>query len=104
MVEKKNLLYLLIIIIAVLLLGGCASTSIQELKSDAMINKEVTVKGTVKESFKFNKVIGCVLILEDGELIVSSQNTCTEQEEITIKGTMQKDPVVGYYLKETKKQ
>lgn len=102
MAKKSLCPVMLLILLTALFLSACEKTSVSELRSDEMLQKEVTVKGVVKEPFRFNKIDGWILIMEDGELIVSTEQAHEKGQEASIIGTIMKDPVVGYYLVEKK--
>lgn len=82
-----------------LILTGCVK-SISEIKKPEYVGKTVTVRGTVKSSFKIGSISGYTITDESGESIgVSSEELPQEGKTITVKGVLIKDTIFGYYIK-----
>ena len=86
-------------ILLVILLIGCASYTIEEIKSEEYIGEEITVTGTVEGTIKIGDLSGFKLVDETGEIRVSSEELPAEGEKMTIRGTVMKDTIFGYYIK-----
>lgn len=95
MVKKYALLVLLV---ATLLISGCAQ-SVAEVKTQENIGEEVRVKGTVDQTLKIGSISGYTLLGEDGERIaVKSDEIPQEGEEITVRGVLQEEILIGYVI------
>ncbi|MFA6460985.1 MAG: hypothetical protein WCV90_01860 [Candidatus Woesearchaeota archaeon] len=95
----KNILFILPIVLVALLLVGCSTLTIKEAKTEQYIGKTVTLSGKVDNSLKLGKLSGYTLKDDKGESIsVKSDTLPKEGTEVTVKGTVIKDSLFGYYL------
>ena len=85
-----------------ILLFGCIgeTTSAKDLADNpaSYVGKEITVKGTVENTFKLGKLSGYKLSEGNASITVSSEALPAEGKEITVEGTWIKDSIFGYYL------
>lgn len=85
-----------------LLLFGCIgeTVSVKDLADNPAdyVGKEITVRGTVEETFKLGKLSGYKLTQGDYSITVSSETLPAEGKEMNIEGTWIKDSIFGYYL------
>ena len=89
---------LLVLLVATLVISGCAQ-SVTEVKTQENIGEEVKVKGTVEQTLKIGSISGYTLLGEDGERIaVKSDEIPQEGEEITVKGVLQEEILIGYVI------
>ena len=87
-----------LLLLVLLLLTACAS-SIEEVKNPDNVGKKVTVSGTVKTTFKLGSLSGYILEDETGSISVSSEELPKEGVKKTVRGTLIKDTIFGYYVK-----
>lgn len=95
----KKLLTILVLILTTILLVGCASKSISEIKTESYVGKKVTVSGTVKNTIKFGTLSGYTLEDGTGSIGISTQKLPNEGKQVTVSGTLIKDTLFGYYIK-----
>jgi RNase P/RNase MRP subunit p29 len=89
----------LFIILVLSLLVGCTQ-KISDIKNEEYVGKEVSIRGTVQGTIKLGKLSGYTLVDGDGNKIgVSSESLPAEGSTITVKGTLIKGPLLGYYIK-----
>lgn len=85
-----------------LLFFGCIgeTTPLKELNDNPgdYTGKEITVYGTVKDSFKLGQLSGYTLTDGNVSVKVSSKSLPEEGKEITVTGTWMRDTIFGYYL------
>ena len=94
----KKRFTILIFTLALIFISGC-SQSIEEVKKDENIGEKVTVRGTVEGTVKIGEISGYTLVDENGDKIgVASKSLPAEGEKITVKGTLVKKPILGYYI------
>ncbi len=94
----KNIAIILAVI-SLFLFAGC-STSISKIKDPSYEGKTVTVSGTVENTVKIGQLSGYTLVDSNGDKIaVSTDNLPTEGSKVTVKGTLIKDSLFGYYIK-----
>lgn len=93
--------YLIITIFLVLfILVGC-SQEISDIKNEEYIGEDVIVRGTVNSSIKIGDLSGYSLVdKNDNSIPVSSNSLPTEGETVTVRGTLMKDSIFGYYIQE----
>src|SRR5262249_35468894 len=91
--------------IALLILGllafGCVQvTALGDIKAnpDKYVGKEVTVKGNITSSIKLGQLSGFNLEDGTGTIGVKSDTLPPVGSETTVKGTVVKDTVFGYYI------
>jgi ABC-type Fe3+-hydroxamate transport system substrate-binding protein len=95
---NKNIITILAI--ALLLIVGCASQSIKDIKKDDMVGKTVAVSGTVEGVIKIGQLSGYTLVDANGDKIgVSSEALPKDGSKITVSGTLMKDTLLGFYIK-----
>ncbi len=100
--KSRNVMVALIVVavvIGVIIYPNLAAQKISEVKTEENIGKTVTVKGEVKTVIKIGQLSGYTLEDESGTIAVSSQELPKEGETITVKGTLIKDTLLGYYIK-----
>ena len=86
----KNILLILILLSAVIL-TGCMSQSIADVKTSDNVGKTVKVTGTVENTMKLGSLSGYTLKDDTGTISVSSESLPKEGDTITVKGTLIKD-------------
>ncbi|MFP4523583.1 MAG: hypothetical protein ACLFNM_03500 [Candidatus Woesearchaeota archaeon] len=96
---KKLFLGLLVIGLTIFLTA--CSTSIQSVQTQENINHDVVVKGTVQNVLKIGSFSGYTLADDSGSIFVASKSVPAEGETVKVKGTLQENILVGYYLEET---
>ncbi len=92
---------LISILLAFCLLFGCMGlTTVKEIKDnpEAYLGEQVSVKGTVKDTFKLGKLSGFKLQDGNHSIMVSSEELPNEGKEVVVKGTVMKEILVGYYI------
>ncbi|MBD3314064.1 hypothetical protein GF345_06485 [Candidatus Woesearchaeota archaeon] len=102
MMEEKargimKCLLICIIMSSMLIIAGCAQ-DISEVKQQDNVGDTVTVKGTVQNTIKLGKLSGYQVKDETGTIGVSSEALPAEGSEVTVKGTLIKDTLLGYYI------
>lgn len=89
----------LIILVFVLLINGCVK-NISEIKNEEYIGKTVSIRGTVENTLKIGELSTYRLIDNDGTSIsVASKSLPEEGDKITVKGTVERTLLLGYYIK-----
>lgn len=92
--------FILSILVLILLFGCIGMTSVKDIKDnpDKYLGEQVSVKGTVKDSFKLGKLSG--FKLQDGNysIMVSSEELPKDGDEVVVTGTVMKEVLVGYYI------
>jgi hypothetical protein len=97
---NKKLL-IIALLVGILLVGGCTK-SIKDVKSDEYLNKEVTIKGTVKNTIKIGSLSGYTLTDKNGDEIgIASDLLPSEGSTKTITGTVKKLPLINTYYIDT---
>jgi uncharacterized protein YdeI (BOF family) len=76
-------------------LTGCVK-SIEDLKNDDMIDKRVTVRGTVEGSIKIGSFSGYSIRDDTGNIGVVSDKLPEDGQTVTVKGTLRK--LFVYYI------
>jgi len=95
---KKTILT--IVILVTILLTACATANISDLKNEKYIGKSVTISGTASKSIKLGKLSGFTLTDKNEDSIpVSSQTLPADNSKVTVRGTIIKDTLLGYYIK-----
>ena len=91
------------IILGLMLFFGCLGQSaitIKQIKDDPekYLGEQVNVKGTVRNSFKLGELSG--FTLDDGteSMLVSSESLPQEGKNVTVRGTVMHEALVGYYI------
>ncbi len=75
------------------------TSRIIDIKNEANIGQTVAVKGTVQTTVKIGELSGYTLSDGTETIAVSSQQLPQEGETITVRGTLIKDTILGYYIK-----
>jgi hypothetical protein len=97
---NKKLL-IIALLVGILLVGGCVK-AIKDVKSDDYLNKDVTVKGTVKNTIKIGELSGYTLVDSNGDQIfIASSGLPTEGSTKRVSGTVKKLPLIGTYYIDT---
>jgi hypothetical protein len=95
----KNLCILLVLSLA-LLLTGCATQDVAEVKNEVYVGETVAVRGVVSSSIKLGTLSGYLLVDARNDSIAVSSSTLPEEgETLTVRGTLMKDTLFGYYIK-----
>ena len=95
---SRNGLLLITLLFAMILLSGCMTTKISDVKSADYVGKTVTVSGTVQNTIKIGDLSGFTIKDETGTIGVSSESLPAEGTKITVTGTLMKDALLGYYI------
>lgn len=96
--NKKAFIFLFFII---LLFSGCAAKKISDIATAENIGKSVAVSGKVASSIKLGGLSGYQLEDSAGDKIfVSTDSLPKEGSSVTARGTLMKDPIFGYYIKQ----
>jgi len=95
---KKTLLIIILIMTAILLVG-CASKTISEIKTQDYVGKKVTISGTVKNTIKIGPISAYTLEDKTGQIGVATQKLPNEGKQVTVTGVLIKDTLFGYYIK-----
>jgi ATP-dependent Lon protease len=94
---SKSILVLLLSVS--LLLAGCGTQSIREVKSEDYVGKEVAVAGSVGTTIKIGSLSGFTLTDKNGDTIgVKSDALPKEGSKMTVRGVLIKDTIFGYYI------
>lgn len=80
-------------------LAGCA-TSIEEVKQEENLDKEVTVRGEVENTVKFGELAGYTLTDDTGSIAIASDALPEEGKTKTVSGILKKNMFLGYYIEE----
>ncbi|MFW6024768.1 MAG: hypothetical protein ACOCRX_00345 [Candidatus Woesearchaeota archaeon] len=92
---------LIIILFLSILISGCISQSIEDIKTEDNIGENVMVSGTVTNSIKIGDFSGYRIEDKNGDTIgIVSDDIPQEGEEITVRGTLSRDTIFGYYIQE----
>lgn len=94
--DKKLFLGLLIVGLA-LFLTAC-TTSIQDVQTSENVNHEVVIKGIVENTLKLGSFSGYTLTDNSGSIFVASEAIPAEGDNVKVKGTLQENILIGYYL------
>src|SRR4030042_6227799 len=96
---KKKIIFSIILISTLFLLTGCITKNINDIKSEDYLGKQVYVHGTVENTLKIGELSGFTLKDKNGDTIwVRSDSLPKEGSEITVKGVVMKEILVGYYI------
>lgn len=97
----KIKIYLLMIslLFMVLLISGCTTATIQDIKNSDYVGKKVTVSGTVQNTIKLGSLSGYTIKDKTDSISVSSEDLPSEGSKIFVTGTLIKDTILGYYIK-----
>jgi hypothetical protein len=90
---------IIVFVLMTLLIAGCGTKSISDIKNEDMVGKTVSVKGTVESTVKLGSISGYTLKDDTDKISVSAKKLPTEGETVTVKGVLMKDLLLGYYLK-----
>jgi hypothetical protein len=98
----KNKIYLPLGLLLLVLIGlffvikAFSPKSIEEIKSDALIDKNVAVRGIVGESIQIGSFSGYILKDDTGSIAVVSKELPQEGKYKTARGTLKK--LFVYYI------
>lgn len=92
----KKIVMSILLIAGLLVLSACAQ-SIEEIKNEEYVGKEVRIKGTVKNTVKIGDLSGYTLEDESGEIRVASQTLPTEGNTKTVSGIVEQLPIIKTY-------
>lgn len=103
---KKQVNFLVWGIILVLLIIAIAVAEyyfsfqkINDIKTSEKIGDTVRVRGEVTSVIKIGELSGYMIEDSSGSIAVSSEDLPKEGEVITVKGTLIRDSIFGYYIK-----
>lgn len=98
---KSPLFVAVIVIILVLAIFVFISMpkTIEDVKTEENVGKIVKVRGEVKNVLKIGSLSGYLIEDETGGIAVSSDVLPSEGKVITVRGTLIKDTLFGYYIK-----
>ena len=97
---KTTIFTILVLLALTLLLAGC-STSAKDIKENPgdYVGKDVSLRGTSKDSIKLGKLSGFTLEQDDGSTIaISSEDLPKDGSKVTVRGTVMKDSLFGVYV------
>lgn len=101
----KNQIILAVMVLSILvaiglLVSGCGTVSIKDLKENPenYLGKEITVRGIVENTIKIGDLSGFSLREGDYSIAVSSKELPAEGKTVTVKGTVMKELIIGYYI------
>ncbi|MBW2983383.1 hypothetical protein KY327_03695 [Candidatus Woesearchaeota archaeon] len=84
-------------LMAALLLTGC-TTSVEDAKTQEKVGDTVTLQGEARSPTKIGSLSGYVLEGETGTIPVATGDLPEEGEQVTVRGTIVRDTILGYYL------
>lgn len=94
----KTIKLLATIMLSLLLLAGCTQ-KISDIKSTEYVGKTVTVSGVAENPIKLGKISGYTVVDNNGDKVgVSSEDLPSAGDKVTVKGTLMKDTLLGYYI------
>lgn len=96
----KNSLIIICLLFAIIFISGCVSTAIKDVKNADYVGKKVTIIGTVQNTIRLGDLSGYTIQDNTDTIIVSSTSLPKEGSEIRITGTLMKDTILGYYIKD----
>lgn len=87
-------------LLSIFLFIGCIGTSLNEINEDPdkYVGKSVLIKGEVKNPIKIGKLSGFTLVDGNDSIKISSEEIPKEGKTVSIKGTVMKDSLFGYYV------
>lgn len=95
----KKIVITLVLLLS-LLISGCVPQNIEDIKSEENVGESVTVRGTVSNSVKIGDLSGYMITDdEDNSIAISSESIPEEGDAVTITGTLMRDTIFGYYIK-----
>ncbi len=89
----------LIIVVVLFLYLNLSTRNISEIKTEDNIGKTVKVRGEVKTVIKIGELSGYTIEDESGSVAVSSKELPKEGQTVTVRGTLIRDTIFGYYVK-----
>lgn len=100
---KNYNFYIVLVLVFLLVLvsaAGCGTVSIKELQDNPnkYLGKEITVRGTAENAIKIGSLSGFSLREGNYSIAVSSKALPAEGEIVTVKGTLMKELIIGYYI------
>lgn len=94
-----GLIVFLLIVATISFVVFYSPDKISEVKNEENIGKTVSVKGEVKNVIKIGGLSGYTLEDETGSIAVSSNELPEEGESKSVRGTLIRDTLFGYYIK-----
>ena len=96
----KNVARVILLVVAVAIVSGCVmQTSIEDAKNLENVGGLVVVSGTVQNTIKIGELSGYIIEDETGSIGVSSESLPEEGTNIRVRGTLNRDTLLGYYIK-----
>lgn len=86
-------------LVALLIYQTLIVQKIADVKTEENVGEKVIVRGEVKTVVKIGSLSGYTLEDESGTIAVSSDNLPEEGETLTVKGTLMREILLGYYIK-----
>jgi hypothetical protein len=96
---KINLLLIVGVLFAVILISGCVTSTIKDVKTSDNVGTKVVVAGTVENTLKIGSISGYTLKDKTDTIRISSESLPEEGSEIRVTGVLMKDTILGYYIK-----
>ncbi|MFP4403382.1 MAG: hypothetical protein ACLFPJ_03465 [Candidatus Woesearchaeota archaeon] len=93
-------IYFIIFLFLFVLLAGCATQNIEDIKSEEYIGERVSVRGIVEGSVDIGDFSGYLIVDDDEKIGVVSDDIPDEGEEVLVRGTLMRDTIFGYYIRE----
>lgn len=98
----KRVILLSLLLISLLLLAGCTK-SISDIKNEDYLDKKVSLRGEVTNTIKLGDLSGYTITDSSGESIfVSSNELPAEGVKRSVRGTVNRLPIIGTYYIDTK--
>jgi len=95
----RNSLLIIGLLFVMVILSGCMTTKIADVKSADYVGKTVTISGTVQNTIKIGELSGYTIKDETDTIGVSSESLPAEESKIRVTGILMKDSLLGYYIK-----
>ena len=92
------IIILLLVLLVVYNVTGMQKIS--DIKTEENVGKKVIVRGEVGTVIKIGELSGYILEDESGSIAVSSDKLPVEGERRTVSGTLMKDTIFGYYIRD----
>jgi len=98
--HTHKILLSLILLFIILGISGCGYMSVKVLSEEPekYLGEEVIVKGTVENTIKIGNLSGFTLRDGNYSIAVSSKTLPEEGKIVSVKGTVMKEVIIGYYI------
>jgi len=99
MKTKIKLLTIFLVLSMAILVVGCLTQTIEDIRNEDHVGKTVAVKGEVQSTMKIGQLSGYLIEDSNGDNIpVSSESLPAEGDSMVVRGTLMKDTLFGYYI------